>query len=189
MPADIVYLASKSAVLGGAGSGTAATPFLDAAGNQVIIPFLGSSKMDCQPFRLQCAGKCTGGASAITFTASIYWGAVTVNKPLTISATASNNVVLEATAGQVVTSTTGSFYIQFIGIWESTVGQITGCGMSLESIGTVFTTWTVLNADPTAVTTLNTDAPQGYAFVPFGTFSAAQAANAAYVTKFSLELL
>ena len=186
------WVAPKSAVLGGtaAVAGTA-YPFLDASGNQCAIPFLGSSRLDGQPFRIKAAGKFTGGSSTVTILISLYFGAVTVAKPLTISATASSNTLIETVPVQTITSLNGNFYMEVTGIWDKTSGRLTCYGTSVSSItdGTgTLTASTIADAIPAAVTTLNTEGTN--AFCVFGTFgTTAVAANAAYLTLFSLELI
>ena len=189
---NVSYLARQSALLGGTAC-TAATafPFLDAAGNQIIIPFIGSKKMDTMPFRIKLAGRCTGGASTVTFLASLYYGALTVANPPTISATAASNTLIETVPVMTITSLNANFYMEVTGIWDSTGGRITCSGWSLKSItdGTgTLTAHTIMDAVPAADTSLNTEAQSG--FVPFATFGTnAQAANASYITLFSLEMI
>lgn len=173
-----------SAVLGGTAA-TASTgfPFLDSGGSQLVIYFPDSKKADCLPFRLLVAGRCTGGAAACTFLTTLSFG---------VAATIAGNTTIETCPAMTVTSLNANFFIEGKYIWDSTSGVLGGAGWSYGSItnGTgTLTALTLMDASPTAATTWNT-AASTIAFSVFGTWGTnAQAANAAYITEFSLEML
>lgn len=177
-----------SAELNLGGTATTEKVFLNSAGTALVLPL---PMQDLLPitgklatFRIVAAGRVTGGSSAVTFIARMYWGT---------STTVGSDTVIEVASTTTVTAVSAGWMIEGVYTFDTTSGKIDGwsqsiCGgtTTLHSVAAKIDN--TISSTSTPALSLTTTSLQG--FVLSGQFgSNGQAANTAFVDVFQLEMV
>lgn len=157
------------------GTSTAEAQFI-AAGvtTPLILYYPGSSKLDKKPFRIYASGRVIAGTGTPNFTVSIYHG---------ISSTIGSNTKLATTSTIAIATTQGNWMLQSDCFWDSSSQRIEG----LQK-GFIYATALAQVINTAAMTAVDLTT-EGLGLTITGTFSAGNAANAAYVDVFEITML
>lgn len=139
-------------------------PFPGTAETITIIPQ--PNKLVNKSFRIRAWGRVTGGTTT-NYTATLLY----------------DTTIIEASTARAVNSASHNWFIEAIGVWDSTSNKFQGFGRSM--VGNLFDAEAALdNVVSPDFTTNNT-----VGFNVKGTFSSGNAANVAYLDGFECEVL